>query len=479
MSAPFVWIIIPGLVSVALYLLRKWTRLVKSVGIFIAIILGLLAWQIPFGKAIPLGALPFIPTLTLAERLTVFGRQFILTDASRSALVIIYIGTALWFIGASTIPISRLFIPLCLAMASLLTAAISVEPFLYAALFIQMAVLLGVPILSPPGQRVSRGVLRFLIFQTLGMILLLFSGWMVSNIELYPNDTMMILRTSVLLGLGFAMAMSVFPFYTWIPLVAEETPPFSTAFVFFTLPEVISLFALNIFTQFSWLQLAPTVYLSFSLVGMIMIASGGFWSIFQNNLGRIFGYAVISEIGLVIIAVGQILSAVQVSPYDGTNLITRLPLAEFFFALLLPRGLNLAIWALSLAIIKTKCKDLNLQSVRGIAYQLPIASLSLALASFSLAGLPLLAGFPVRAVLGIGIAQQSPLIAAFTLIGYFGLVIAALRSISVLVSPAVERLWQINETRPQLVLLSLGCIFLIMVGTFPQFFLNGLNTFLP
>jgi NADH:ubiquinone oxidoreductase subunit 2 (subunit N) len=474
-----VWIVFPGVVAAALYLLRKWTRLVKAVGIMVALILALLAWQVPIGKSIPLGAIPFLPSLTLAESLTIFGRSFILNDASRSALIIIYLGTAVWFIGASTIPVSRLFIPLGLAIAALLTAAISVEPFLYAALFIQMAVLLSVPILSPPGQTVSRGALRFLIFQTLGMILLVFSGWMVNNIELYPNDTLMILRTSVFIGLGFAMAMSVFPFNTWIPMVAAETPPFSTAYVFFTLPEVISLFAFNIFGQFSWLPFAPSVYLSFTIVGLIMIIGAGFWSIFQNNLGRIFGYAVITEIGLILITIGQILIAVQLSPVSNTNLITRLPFAEFFFALLLPRGLTLAIWALSLAIIKTKCKDLNLPSVRGIAYQLPVASIGLALASFSLAGFPLLAGFPVRAVLGIGIAQQTPWLAELTLIGYFGLIIAALRSISVLVSQPGERFWQLKETRLQFLLLLLGCLFLIIVGIFPRFFLNGLARLLP
>jgi NADH-quinone oxidoreductase subunit N len=478
-SAPIVWIVFPGVIAGVLYLLRKWARLVKAIGVLTAILLSLLAWQLPIGKAIPLVALPQIPSLIIADSLTILGRQFILTDGSRSALMIIYLGTAVWFIGASTIQINRLFIPLCLAIAALLTAAISVEPFLYAALFIQMAVLFSIPILSPPGQKVSRGVLRFLIFQTLGMILLVFSGWMVSTIELYPNDSMMILRTSVLLGLGLAMAMSVFPFTTWIPIVAAETPPFSTAFVFFTLPEVISLFALNIFSQFSWLQFAPTVYLSITIVGLIMIISAGFWSIFQNNLGRIFGYAVISEIGLLLITIGQILSAVLLNPASETNLTTRLPLAEYFFALMLPRGLNIAIWALSLSIIKTKSKDLNMESARGIAYQLPIASLSLVLASFSLAGLPLLAGFPVRTVLGIGIAQQSPFLAPLTFIGYFGLVIASLRSLSVLVSRTGERIWQRKESRPQLFLLFLGCLFLIMVGTFPQLFLNGLAVFLP
>ncbi len=479
MNAPLIWIVFPILVAGVIYTLRNSTRLVKVVGISVCLFLALFAWQIPIGSAIPLGGLRALPTLQLSESLTVFGRQFILTDAGRPVLVIIYLGTALWLIGSTVIDASRLFIPLGLAIAALLTAAISVQPFLYAALLIQMAVLLCVPILSPPGSPVPRGVLRFLVFETLGMILMVFAGWLINRVEINPNDQQLILRTAIMLGLGFLMTMSIFPFSAWIPMVAEVAQPYTAAFVFFTLPEVATLFAFNLFGSSSWILTVPGMINSFLVVGLVMIFGGGFLAIFQDNLGRIFGYAVITEIGLFLVTIGQVLSGAQGAIASDTNLIAQLPLAEFFFALLLPRGLNLAIWALALAIIQSVAKDLNFSAVRGAAFRAPVAVISLCLASFSLAGFPLLAGYPVRAVLGIGIAAQSAVYAALTLVGYFGIIVATLRSIAILVSRKEEETWRISESRAQLFLLGVGGLVLVFTGLFPQFFLSGLNTLFP
>ena len=151
MNAPVIWIIFPILSAILLYLFRQYSRLVKIIGILICLFLALLAWQLPIGSPISLGPWPSLPAVTLSETLTVFGRQFILNDSSRSFLLIIYLGTASWVIGASVINVSRLFIPVSLLIAGLLTAAISVEPFLYAAFFIQITILSCVPLLSPPG----------------------------------------------------------------------------------------------------------------------------------------------------------------------------------------------------------------------------------------------------------------------------------------------------------------------------------------
>jgi formate hydrogenlyase subunit 3/multisubunit Na+/H+ antiporter MnhD subunit len=161
------------------------------------------------------------------------------------------------------------------------------------------------------------------------------------------------------------------------------------------------------------------------------------------------------------------------------NLIANVPLAEFFFAVLLPRGFALALWALTLSIIKSRTKSLDFQAVRGIAYSLPIVVLSLGLANFSLAGFPLLAGFPVRAVLGINIAQQNAALAGLTLFGYFGLVIAAIRSISILLKNQERTERQVNETRTQIFLLVSGCLILFIVGLFPQIIISGQRVLLP
>ena len=479
MNAAIIWIFFPLLAAAFLYILRRYTLLVQIFGIIIVIFLAFLAWQLPIGRPIVLGPWQALPKLLITPSLSILGRQFVLEDSARSALMIIYIGASIWFIGSTGIKISRLFIPLGLAIAAILTASISVEPFIYAALLIEMAVIICVPILSPPGAPVSRGVLRFLVFQTIGMILLVFSSWVVGQVELNRIDTHLTIRAVTLLALGFMMAMSAFPFNTWVTLVAENAHPYEVAFVFFTLPELVSLFAYSLFVRYNWLQQTSTLYLLFSLLGLLMIVGGGVLAFFQNNLGRILGYAVITEIGIFIITIGQILTEVQKNPIGDANLIAGVPLAGFFFALLLPRGFTLALWALALTIIKQKTKSLDFQSVRGVGYSLPLVVLSLSLAGFSLAGYPLLAGYPVREVLGAGIAQQNQPLASLTLLGYFGLAAAVVRSISLLFKNQEGQIRQIAETRLQIFLLVSGCLILFTVGLFPQIILSGQRALFP
>lgn len=479
MSSPILWIIIPAVSAGVLYLLRRFAQVVKLLGILIALLLAIFAWLLPIGSPISLGSWPQLPTLVITEQLTILGRNLILSDTARPALVIIYLGAVLWFVGATTIPISRLFIPLSLAISALLTAAISVQPFLYAGLFIELAVLLCIPILAPPGHPVSKGVMRFLTFQTIGMFLLLFASWMMYSVELNANSPVLAVRAAILLSLGFTMTLSIFPFNSWIPMIAKESHPYSTAFIIFTFSEIVSLFAVNLFVRYSWLQSSLETSLWLPLIGLLMIIGGGVFAVFQNNLGRTFGYAIVLEIGLIVVSISQISSGAQKTVQAGDNLIAQIPLAAFFFALILPRGLNLAIWALGLSVLKTKFHRLDFETVKGKGYQFPVAAIGITLAGLSLAGYPLLAGFPVRATLGVGLAQLSPLASGIALIGYFGLVIASLRTISVLLSGKETVDWKISETAGQIALLSLGIAILLIVGFFPQLFLGGLQSIIP
>ena len=62
-----------------------------------------------------------------------------------------------------------------------------------------------------------------------------------------------------------------------------------------------------------------------------MVLTGGIWVVFQRDLGRMFGYAVILEIGRSILAIGQ---------PDGLAV---------YFVMFLPRILAFGVWAFSLS----------------------------------------------------------------------------------------------------------------------------------
>lgn len=477
MNAPFLWIGLPAISAGILFIIRRQVNVVRSIGIIMSLVLALLAWKFPIATDVSIGWLPIIPTINISDSFTILGRQFIITNATRLTMLLIYLNAALWFIGSITVPVSRAFIPFGLGISATLASAISVSPFIYSALIIEIAVLLSIPLLSPPGRQASRGVRRFLIFQTIGMSILVFSGWIVDQVALNPTNEAFAQLASIFLGLGFAVIISLFPFSTWIPMIAEKTNPYMAAFIFFTLPQTIALYAILTIRQFTWLSNNPTVLIFFQIIGITMIIGAGVWSIFQNNLGRIFGYAIIMEIGATIITLGLILDNARSTGLEATETIA--PIVILFYVLLVPRGLNQAIWALSLLIIRSETLSLDYQEIKGIARKYPIAIASICLACFSLAGLPMTAGYPLKVIIGSSLATGFPSGQTLFIIGSIGIILSILRSLYFIIPSEPQINWKVNETRPQIALLTLGLVLLLVVGFFPQVFFNLYSFFIP
>ncbi len=465
MSAPLIWIFLPGLAGATLFFLRRWERVVVLAGIATATLLAIIAWQLPIGETIET---PGLPTFTIRASITILGRIFQLTNADQPVLILIYLGAALWFGGAMIAHANRMFIPIGLAISGLLTASLAVEPFLYAALLIELAVLVSVPLLSPPGGQVGRGVLRYLTFQTLGMPFILFTGWLFVGVEANPGDSTAILRATVPLLLGFAFLIGIFPFHTWIPMIAEQAHPYTAAFIFFVLPGVVSIFGLSFLVRYPWLRTTPLLYLSLRLLGLLMVFTGGVWAAFQRNLGRMLGYAVMVDIGLSLLAISLVAGQFEVPlPLSAEDLPHTTGL---FFALFPARAIGLAVWALALSTIREHVPDQNFRTVHGLARKLPISSAALVLAHFSYAGIPLLAGFPTQWAIWNLLAAQSLPAALVGLIGMIGLAGGAIRSLVVLSTGVSENRWELGENWRQILFLTIGIILLLLLGLLPQIY---------
>lgn len=446
MSAPLLWIVVPFIFA-ALTLWIRHERLYILLGI-VSASLSLLAFFLPVDTPLTIGTL----SLKISSTLQIFGRSLTLAQADGALLVILYGVAALWFFGAKAAGMEHLPLPLALAIIAMMIATIAVEPFLYAAIFIEIAVLLGIPLLSPPGQIPTRGVIRFLVYQTLAMPFILLAGWMLAGVEASPGDLTLAIQSAAMLAAGFAFLIPAFPFYSWITRLSEEISPYVLAFLLWVFPITIIIFAMGFLDHYTWLRTAPLFAAAPRLAGLLLVVTGGLWAAFQRHLGRIMAYAAIAEMG-------YLLLSISLAPTIASEVI---------FLHFIPRGIELLVWALALSILQNQLGSLHEKTVQGQMRRFPLATAGLLLAHFSVIGFPLLAGFPPRLALWEGLAHQSIQDAFWLLIGLLGLLIAALRTLAILAMAPDETPWQWNENRMQKMMLGLGILALLVLGLFPQ-----------
>jgi len=448
MTAPVVWIISP-LVFAAFLLILPRERWISLLGTAFSILLAGLAFWLPPDMAQRFGPI----SVRIDSTLSLLGRQISLTSANQTVLILVYSIAAFWFFGTLASGSANRIVPLGLAVIALLVASLAVQPFLYAALIIEIATLLSVPMLVEPGQKPGRGLLRFLIYQTLAMPFILFAGFLLSGVEAGPADLALITQAAVLLALGFAFLLSIFPLYTWIPLLAEEALPYTVGFILTVFPTFSLVFGLGFIDRYSWLRDSASLLAGIRFVGLLMVVSTGLWAAFEHHLGRIFAYAAVAETGISLLALSL--------PDQQLNL-------QLLFYLLVPRALAFGVWTMSITILKRQAPDLKFASLQGLARQFPMAVVGTVLANLALAGIPLFASFPFRQALWEALAVQSIPAAIWFGIGSLGLWVGALRSLAVLTMAPENAKWESRETLGQRLLIGFGLLALFFLGLFPQ-----------
>jgi formate hydrogenlyase subunit 3/multisubunit Na+/H+ antiporter MnhD subunit len=280
-------------------------------------------------------------------------------------------------------------------------------------------------------------------------------------VETSPGDLALAAQSATMLGLGFAFLLAIFPLYNWVPMLVEETSPFIAGFIFWLLPTITIIFGAGFIDRYSWLRSSPQLILALRFSGLLMIVTGGLFAAFQRHLGRIMAYGSIAETGFSILAL---------------SLDSRLGVPILF--LLIPaRALGLAVWSLSLTIIKEHSPTLRFGPSRGILRITPFAGTGIILATLSTGAFPLLAGFPARIALWEELARASASSALWMGLGIVGLLTSAIRSLAVISMAEEYTVWEPSESFVQMLMLGLGVIGLFILGLFPQtmqFFLSNL-----
>jgi len=449
MSAPVVWILLPIILGIILLMFLRWKIGVFLAGVFFSITLTLAALLVSIDEVVVAGT----QLITISGDLSIAGLQFVITNVDRPMLVLLYGMTTFILGGAVVARVQHRFVPLGLITIALVVGAISVKPVIYGILFFQFAVLVCAIILSPPGTQNSKGILRFLVFQVIGSLFILLAAWLLSSgpeILEKPED---VYRAILFLSLGFIFLFSIFPLYAWVIMVSQDSHPFAAAFVFSMIFGGYTLFLISILNTYSWLFENSDMGAVIRFIGVLMVATGGGWAAFQRDLGRILGYAVVIEVGYALLSIGVANNTLH-------------------YSMLAPRFVSLTVWGLGLSILYSFSADFRFHTVQGMGRRFPFASGALILSNFSLAGLPLLAGFPHLMILWNQVATFSFSQSIWSFLGSIGLMVGGLRSFAVLIMGPEELPSGQKEDLAQRIYLVFGVLALFFLGLFPNWFIS-------
>ncbi len=449
MSLPILFIAIPVAVAIALLAIPRQSRLAIITSLILYLVLSLVSMFHDFSEVMKLGPFSF----ELRTTFNFLGRLLVLENQDRVYLVIASLFSLIWIGGIRAARIEPRVIPYQLIVTASLTAALAVEPFIFSAIFIEIAVICSIPMLINQGEHFGKGVLRFLIFETLAMPLILLGGWLLGGNQASTSDLQQISIAGFFLGIGFAFWLAVFPFHSWVPQLSEDAPTYLVTFILTMFPQVALIGILEFAGEIAWIrgsQLFSTVLLS---IGIVMIIATAIWAFYEQNVLRLFGLVVLFESGCLLLFV---------------SLQSQLAVEALFLSLF-PRALAFALAGLSISVMVNKgTPDSNLKTL-GRYRTHPFASSGLVLSFLSIIGLPLLAEFPYKLILFELLRDLHPEAIIWIMLGFIGMLIPIVKLL-LKMTRSEKNEFKVNENWLQILLISIGGILLVIMGLFPNLF---------
>ena len=446
MNAPVIWIIFPAAISVLLLLIKN--RQIRGY-LFIGIssIFAVLTLLIK----IDLSGDSRLFTIGVSSVLNILGRSFILLEYDKFLIFMIYFFNAIWGMTSIILKKHARFIPLGLMYTGFLLAAVSVEPFQYSALIIEIAIIMSIPLLvNSQADRIS-GISRYLIFQTMAMPFILLAGWFLAGGEISPVNPEQLVQAILLLGLGFIFWLAIFPFHSWVPMVFDETDPIDSGFIFLLLQSIYFILILKYINEFAWLRTYPAFFQALRFLGIIMAGFGSIGLFFEKSIRKLIGYEFLHSIGILLVAVG--LSATR-----GITLFTYL---------IGSRLISFSLLSWSVSHFESLEEEMSVLSFSDLTQKRPIAGAILLFSLLSLSGIPLTIGFPPLQTLYQYLAADYPMIAVLMILSNILITVTVFKFIKEILRNNYGFRYLLNAVKANLFIFSILIIFIIS-GFFPR-----------
>ncbi|OGO49644.1 MAG: hypothetical protein A2148_12230 [Chloroflexi bacterium RBG_16_68_14] len=191
----------------------------------------------------------------------------------------------------------------------------------------------------------------------------------------------------VLAGLGFKVA--AVPFHMWTPDAYEGAPLPITAYLSATSKAAGFALLLRLFSS-AFLPVLDDWQWMFAALAALTMVLGNLVALQQHNIKRLLAYSSIGQVGYMLMAVAALSSA--------TASALLLHLSGYVIT-------NLAAFTCIIAWNNLTGKE-EIADFRGMAERAPLLAASLTAALFSLAGMPLFAGFLTKFLLFQAVAEE-------------------------------------------------------------------------
>lgn len=417
---------------------------------------------------LPLAGAVLALTNDLSQPFTLLGRELLLTTGDRFALAYLFICAAATFMGVWRTSPNWTYYPV--ALLSLTAVAVTLggrpvevavvvgrpfDPFHYSVIFLTIACMLAVFPLQGGQPGVARGTVRFMSLMVIGLPAFLAASWVLDQFTQSPDAVNLAQTAGVLIMFGLAVWLGVVPFHAWLPGIASEAPPLSSAFVLGIINAAAWFLMLDMFHEIKVLADNPALLGVLQIAGIITAVAGGVLALAQRDFGRLMGYAVLSDIGVALVAFGT-----------GTAAGLSAALVVVFV-----RTFGLGLMSMGMAVARQSAQrpDDSFESLTSLAWRSPWAAMVIIIGGFSLAGLPPFAGFAGRWAALQQVAYNDLAISVALLISTIGVATGTLRGLQYIFQQPHGESAPPDQVSPLTIMLLIGALVLTLImGLFPD-----------
>ena len=255
----------------------------------------------------------------------------------------------------------------------------------------------------------------------------------------------------IMIALSFKVSAA--PMHMWTPDVYDGSPTPFTAYMS-TVLKAAAFFAFLRLFQVSFNALSDHWMLVLAIITAATLLVGNVTAVFQQSVKRMLAYSSIAQAGFMLFAV----LAVNATAWQGIIIYAT----------------AYSVATIGVFSVLVKLKDYTYDGFNGLAQKEPLLAFVTTIFIFSLAGIPLTGGFMAKYYVLLAVVKQGQLMwlvifallmAAISVYYYFRVIIA------MYFKPGNPELTS-PVTGGDKVMLIITCILVMLLGMFPQLFLN-------